>query len=328
MFKHIPGRRKALRALRASSEVIGKAATPLYTAGCAAGRESGKHVESSGKAPSERICYATAMHSMPIFQGSSSLVRRYILCLSMAVAASSTPLIASAQLLSPAASAPIAGNLTLVSEYRLRGIDQSFGQPALQGGFDYSHASGAYLGNWNSNVNQGRYPGSSLEMDFYGGYKRAFGDFGADVGFIYYSYPGSDPKIDNKELYIGGGWKFLSAKFFYAIDDYFSRKGSRGESTNGTTYLDLAANYDLGNSWGVVAHYGHLNFKRVDNGSYSDWKLGATKDLSGWILSAAYVGTNARGDCGRREPYCFTNGAGKSRDAGRSTVLVSVGKSF
>ena len=28
-------------------------------------------------------------------------------------------------------------------------------------------------------------------MDFYGGYKATFGDFGLDIGTIYYYYPGT-----------------------------------------------------------------------------------------------------------------------------------------
>ena len=51
----------------------------------------------------------------------------------------------------------LTGNLTVVTDYRFRGISQTFGgsnfwAPAVQGGIDYSHSSGFYVGNWNSNV--------------------------------------------------------------------------------------------------------------------------------------------------------------------------------
>ena len=49
----------------------------------------------------------------------------------------------------------LTGNVGLFSSYRFRGIDQTFGKPALQGGFDYTHSSGVYVGNWNSNVSSG-----------------------------------------------------------------------------------------------------------------------------------------------------------------------------
>ena len=86
----------------------------------------------------------------------------------------------------------LTGNLGLFSSYRFRGIDQTFGKPALQGGVDYAHASGIYVGNWNSNVNSGAgFATGNLDMDFYGGYKMGFCDFGSYVGGIYDYYPGT-----------------------------------------------------------------------------------------------------------------------------------------
>jgi len=250
-----------------------------------------------------------------------------------------------------AAPAPaLTGNLGLFSSYRFRGIDQTYGKPALQGGVDYAHASGLYVGNWNSNVSSGAgYPNGNLEMDFYGGYKQAFGDFGLDVGALLYYYPGSEARgmtsgkntgaVNNKELYIAGSWKFVSLKYNYAIDDYFSARGNNGGSTRGTSYLDLSANYDLGEGWGINGHVGHLDYKNFTNGSYTDWKLGATKDLSGWVIGLAYIDTNAKGSCVTGQPYCFSssnsdnNGVlstntSKTKDAGKGTAMVSVSRTF
>ncbi len=284
-------------------------------------------------------------------------MRKSILPLVLA-AASVVPAIAAAQAPAPS---PVTGNIALVSDYRFRGISQTFEKPALQGGFDYSHASGLYLGNWNSNVNEGAgFPAGNLEMDFYGGWKKALGDFGLDVGAIYYYYPGTDAnstrgtafvnprdatkthtgRVDNKEVYIGGSWKWLSAKWYYSLGDYFSLP-----DTKGTHYLDLAATFDLGNGWGVLGHVGRLNLKGWDagtdatKGDYTDWKIGVTKDLSGWVLGAAYVGTNAKGSCDAANPgfYCFANDLPspavgtpgiKYKDAGSGTVVLSVSKTF
>jgi len=258
-------------------------------------------------------------------------MRKSVLALS-AAAALAAPGLAAAQA-TPAPASPIAGNMSLVSEYRFRGIDQTFGKPALQGGFDYSHASGIYLGNWNSNVSSGAgYPNGNIEMDLYGGWKKSFGDFGLDLGAIYYAYPGTDPKIDNTEIYLGGSWKFVSLKYYYAIDDYFSVA-----NTKHSNYTDLSATYDLGNGWGVVGHYGIFKFKNVTDGDYKDWKLGVTKDVGGWVFGAAYVDTDAKGDCSSAQLYCFSNtslgnppvGVGsKTKDAGRATIVFSVSKTF
>jgi uncharacterized protein (TIGR02001 family) len=270
-------------------------------------------------------------------------MRKLVLPLALAAGAATSGIAAAQQAPAPAPS-PVTGNMTLVSEYRFRGIDQTFGKPAIQGGFDYSHASGVYLGNWNSNVNQGAgYPGGNIEMDFYGGYKRAFGDFGLDVGAIYYYYPGTDASllgaanphststnsgtVHNTEVYIGGSWKWLSLKWFHALSDYFMLP-----DTDGTNYYDLSATYDLGSGWGVNGHIGSLKAHGYTELNYTDYKVGVTKDLSGWLVGAALVGTNAKGSCPfdpTGSPYCFANSSfTQSRDAGRSTVVLSVGKTF
>ncbi|OGA67164.1 MAG: hypothetical protein A3G83_14900 [Betaproteobacteria bacterium RIFCSPLOWO2_12_FULL_68_20] len=282
-------------------------------------------------------------------------MRRSILALSVA-AAFAVPGIAAAQ---QAAQSPhtLTGNVGLVSDYRFRGIMQTYGKPALQGGVDYSHSSGIYLGNWNSNVNEGAgFPAGNLEMDFYGGFKKSWGDFGIDLGAIYYYYPGSDANaaggtalahptdgrtahtgsVDNKEIYAGVSWKFLSLKYYYGLDDYFSLPG-----TKHSNYLDLSANYDLGNGWGISGHVGRFRLKGwhtsgtdLTNGTYTDWKIGVTKDVSGWVFGVAYVDTNAKGSCSAANPgfYCFSNQAPYSavstKDAGKATLVLSVNKTF
>ena len=86
-----------------------------------------------------------------------------------------------------------AANVSAVTDYRFRGISQTFNQPALQGGFDYSHSSGFYVGNWNSNVIGNVFTDASIERDLYAGYKFAITpDFAADVGALYYYYPGAE----------------------------------------------------------------------------------------------------------------------------------------
>jgi uncharacterized protein (TIGR02001 family) len=256
----------------------------------------------------------------------------------------------------PASPHTLTGNLGLFSSYRFRGIDQTFGKPAIQGGVDYSHASGLYAGNWNSNVNEGAgFPAGNLEMDFYGGWKKAWGDWGLDVGAIYYYYPGTDAnaangtafvnprngqthtgRVSNTELYLGGSWKWISLKYSHALSDYFSLP-----DTKGSHYWDLSANYDLGGGWGLVGHVGNFKLKGwstgtdATNGNYTDWKVGVTKDISGWVFGAAYIDTTAKGSCNIANPgfYCFANqlpaGAGsKFKDAGRGIVVLSVSKTF
>ena len=285
-------------------------------------------------------------------------MRKTIIAASLASAAFAVPNLAAAQAAAAAPASPhtFTGNMSLVTDYRFRGIAQTFKKPALQGGFDYSHASGFYVGNWNSNVSEGAgFPAGNIEMDFYGGWKKTWGDWGLDIGAIHYMYPGSDANtanttdlaftnprngkthtgdVSNTEIYIGGSWKWISLKYYHSTGDYFSLA-----DTKGSNYLDLSATYDLGNGWGIVGHVGSLRVKNWSVGTdatdtnYTDWKIGVTKDLNGWVLGAAYIDTDAKGNCTTGSFYCFGNqlplGAGtKVKDAGKGTVVLSVSKTF
>ena len=238
--------------------------------------------------------------------------------LSAAVAATLlVPGLAAAQ-----AASPITGNMSLVSDYRFRGLTQTFEEPALQGGFDYAHSSGIYLGNWNSAISDTLYAGSPLEMDFYGGYKGAAGPLGYDVGVLYYYYPGSDlagvGTIDNLEVYAGVSWKFLSLKYFHAVSDFFG-----APNTDGSNYIDLTANYDLGQGWGINGHVGHQKVKGLANADYTDYKIGVTKDVSGWVFGASFIDTDAEDAA-----WTYANATGKSMNIGDSTLVLSVSKTF
>ena len=67
-------------------------------------------------------------------------MRKYVLPLALAASSASVSVPAAAQQAAATPPPPpVTGNMTLVSEYRFRGIDQTYGKPAIQGGFDYSH---------------------------------------------------------------------------------------------------------------------------------------------------------------------------------------------
>lgn len=201
-------------------------------------------------------------------------------------------------------------NVTLTSDYVFRGVSQTQGGPAIQGGVDYSHASGFYLGTWASNVSwvstvAGAPPvpfkeNNSMEIDVYGGFKGTAGDFGYDLGVITYYYPGdqvsgsNDP--DTTEVYVGGSWKFLSAKYSYTVSDHFVGWGTTADpagKTDGSYYVELNANYGLDNGWGLIGHVGYQDVNGNDDASYTDWKVGVSKDVGFGVFTVAYSDTNA-----------------------------------
>lgn len=234
---------------------------------------------------------------------------------------------------STAAAPALSANLALVSDYRFRGLSQSFRQPALQGGFDYAHPSGFYLGNWNSSLSGNQYNnGAGLEMDFYGGYRfRPAPDFSADVGLLYYVYPGasigtSGQKYDNGELYAGLGYRWLSIKYSYGLTDFFglnARSGGANGGSRGSGYLDVSASFEIADKTTLSLHAGRQTVRHYGQLNYTDYRIGIARDVGFATLGLAVVGTNA-------DPalYTVTDGAGTGKNIGATGAVLSLSKNF
>ncbi|MFC3148692.1 TorF family putative porin [Piscinibacterium candidicorallinum] len=224
----------------------------------------------------------------------------------------------------------LTGNAGLFSDYRFRGFTQTGYSFAYQGGFDLAHSSGFYVGNWNSNVEQGLYNGASLEMDFYGGYKASIGEIGLDVGYLYYYYPKSGAlgliKIDNGELYAGASYGPVSAKVFYSTTNFFGLGKNTPTDSKGSYYLDLTGNFPLAEGLTLSAHYGYQKIKNgkalgLRKDTVSDYRVGITKDFSGWAVGLNVVGTT--------EKQLFTTAeSGFTEGAGKTGAVLSVSKTF
>jgi uncharacterized protein (TIGR02001 family) len=201
----------------------------------------------------------------------------------------------------------IAYNIGLYSSYQFRGLEQTGGRPALQGGVDFTHSSGFYLGTWGSNIswleeNQ-TYKKSSLEIDVYGGYKNTIGDtgIGYDVGLLGYYYPGDKvdtaaytPRADTVEVKAGLSYSYLSATAWYIA----TKNGLGTTDAQGSFYLDLTATYPIADTGiSAIAHVGRQEFRgnagANDPFSYTDYKLGATKAWdNGVALGGYYTNTS------------------------------------
>lgn len=198
----------------------------------------------------------------------------------------------------------VTGNVGLWSQYVFRGLTQTDKRPALQGGFDYAHASGVYAGLWGSNISWisdfNPAVSASLELDAYLGYKHALADdWSYDLGYLRYNYPGSyhgATKADTDELYAALSWKWLTLKLSYSLGDTFGVAGARG-----TTYADLSAAIPLPHDLTLNLHAGRQAYRGSvagvsnDQYSYSDWRAElAWAFAKDWAAGAGFTHTNAR----------------------------------
>lgn len=222
---------------------------------------------------------------------------------------------------------PWVGSVGVASDYLFRGLSQTDRAPAVQAGVEYDQASGWYLGGWGSNVSwlsdasaSAAPISSSVEFDLYGGRRGGFGgDWSYDVGVYRYQYPGRYPSgftsPNTTEAYAALAWKNVSLKYSHAFTNLFGYADSEHSS-----YADLSWNPEFAPGWLLNAHVGHQQVEHVPGASYSDWKLGVTRNFAGsWSAALTYCDTDA-------SRAVYTNARG--RYLGGATAVLSLARSF
>ncbi|MGN6741218.1 TorF family putative porin [Dyella sp.] len=193
-----------------------------------------------------------------------------------------------------AAANPVTGNVAVTSDYMFRGLTQTWGRPAIQGGADYANPDGFAAGFWGSSISERSYPGGAMELDLYASYGQAINsDWSWRVGVYGYVYPGANldqaglpsRSLNTAEANAALSWKQFTLKYNRALTDYFgvdTEQGYTGDS-KGTDYLQLDASFPLADAWSLALHAGHTHYTTalatpLANGarspSYSDF--GAT----------------------------------------------------
>lgn len=156
----------------------------------------------------------------------------------------------------------VSANVGVFTNYVWRGLTQTDDGAAVQGGFDYAHASGLYAGIWASNVDNAG--DMEFEYDFYGGFSGEAGELGYDVGVISYHYTieDSDP---TQELYLGVTFKDFGLTYY---------QGITSDENDKSSYIDLSADFDLD----VAALGLRAGFADNDGETANDFAVTVSKD--------------------------------------------------
>ena len=184
----------------------------------------------------------------------------------------------------PAEPAPpytLSYNLGLYSNYIFRGVNNSNG-PALQGGIDFAHSSGLYVGTWFSTIDPQVSVGNHQEIDFYGGYAHTF-ENGVGVNFMgnYYWYPDDrrgelTHTYDSFEASAGVSYKFLTYTYYNMLTRNYGAVDSKNAE-----YHELKAAYKLPvGDLNLLAKVGYANTHQADDLDQGDFSIGLSRDFS------------------------------------------------
>lgn len=181
----------------------------------------------------------------------------------------------------------VSANLTVVSDYRFRGLSLSNRDPAAQATFEVEHKSGFYGGFWGSTIKN--MTNANVEADLYAGWRGNAGGLDFDVGAVGYFYPNQDD-VDYFEL---------TASVSYSLGPALVELGAAiapKQSNIGGDSLYAYAEASVGvpnTPMSLTAHAGReAGALEGPDGAKWDWSLGAEVVVDRFTLGLTYVDTN------------------------------------
>lgn len=184
----------------------------------------------------------------------------------------------------------LSANISATNNYIWRGLTQTENEAAVQGGLDYAHESGLYLGTWTSNVNYGAGDNFSYEHDLYVGFAGEFaGGVSYDVGYLYYNYD-SAADFDFGEIYGSLGFSGFSVTAYVLANTEANEGPGQDFDFGSTFYVSADYGFEVGNGVEIALHVGYHDgdFAEAFNGvtdSYFDYNISISKGGFGFMFT-------------------------------------------
>lgn len=223
----------------------------------------------------------------------------------------------------------VSGTVAIASEYRLRGISQTDGDLAVQGGITVTTAPGFYVGTWASNLGgNGTFGGSNMELDLLAGYSTTLGAATVDGGIAYYVYPGTSGH-DFAEVYgsIAGKLGPVNAKL--GANWAPPQKNIRTATSKGNN-IWVYADVGLPIAETPLTLKGHVGYSSGDSiytwgRDVVDYGVGADIAFDKLTLNVSYVGTDLpRGFADAN----YNLGTETGRDITKGKIVASLTAAF
>ncbi|AGA32291.1 hypothetical protein TVNIR_0590 [Thioalkalivibrio nitratireducens DSM 14787] len=181
------------------------------------------------------------------------------------------------------AQAELEFNVGVFSDYLDDGESGSDNNAVVQGGVDYFHDSGFYLGTWMSTLGSG----DGQEVNLYTGYELNAGALDFDLAYVYYYFPSLDDEDSGEiQAYASFGPVYAGLDYTIHADDSDAR---------GDIIWRVGAGHEIVPSIGLDGEIGYFDPDSSDVDSHTFWNLGVTKSTDLGDISLTYGSTDQSG---------------------------------
>lgn len=183
------------------------------------------------------------------------------------------------------------------TDYVFRGLSQTRGGPAAQGGLHYQSDSGWFIGAWASSVNPDHGSGSTVEVNLFGGYGWQLGPaWNARLTYVHYLYTDDTPYVDYDydELIGSIGYRdVLVASVSWSPNT--SRYSGYEVARDRTAYsVDLVGRWNLYGPLAVVGSIGYYDLHDLFGTGYTYGSVGFACSFDHLEIDAALYSTSTQ----------------------------------
>lgn len=194
----------------------------------------------------------------------------------------------------------LGGSIAVTSDYRVRGISQTRGQPAVQGGIHARIGTGWVAGAWASTIDRNRGSSATSELDAYAAYGFAVSpDWNAKVALTHYWYP-SDPartNYDYDELSTSITYRsqFIATVAWSPNTAYFGYSRGRWQAARSSALsYELTGLHPLTSTMSLTGGVGYNDLSRLFGVGYWYWNTGLSYSMGPVQLDVQRIDSDTR----------------------------------
>lgn len=188
----------------------------------------------------------------------------------------------------------LGGSIAVTTDYIYRGISQTRGNPAIQGGIQLQSPAGWSVGVWSSSVDFGSRFSPSHEIDLHAARSWSLGpDWSAQLGLTHYEYPDDrGASYDYDELLASLSFQQrITASVSWSPNLSRFAAGTLARKRRALSY-EVTLLQPLSAHWSLCAGAGHYDLRDLFGTGYWFWNAGVTFNWDALQIDLSRIDTD------------------------------------